>query len=46
VLREVEEMDVSGICRELSLSESNCHVLLHRARLRLRGCVGERWGRN
>jgi RNA polymerase sigma-70 factor (ECF subfamily) len=45
VLREVEEMDVSGICRELSLSESNCHVLLHRARLRLRGCVGERWGR-
>jgi len=46
VLREVEEMDVVGICRELSLTESNCHVLLHRARLRLRGCVGEKWGRS
>ena len=46
VLREVEEMEVPSICQELALSESNCHVMLHRARLRLRGCVGEKWGRS
>jgi RNA polymerase sigma-70 factor (ECF subfamily) len=45
VLREVEEMPVPDICGALSITESNCHVLLHRARLRLRGCLDERWVR-
>jgi len=43
VLREVDEMSVDGICQELGISESNCHVLLHRARMRLRGCVDDNW---
>jgi RNA polymerase sigma-70 factor, ECF subfamily len=45
VLREVDQCDVESICSTLEISTSNCHVLLHRARLKLRGCVGEKWGR-
>lgn len=43
VLREVDDMPVDGIRREMEISESNCHVLLHRARMRLRGCVDDNW---
>lgn len=45
VLREVDGCGVEEICSSLEISSSNCHVLLHRARLKLRGCVGEKWGR-
>lgn len=34
---------VEEICKELGVSTTNCHVLLHRARLRLRACLEERW---
>jgi RNA polymerase sigma-70 factor (ECF subfamily) len=38
VLREVMGFDTTEICAELAISASNCWVLLHRARLRLRAC--------
>jgi RNA polymerase sigma-70 factor (ECF subfamily) len=36
VLREVLGMDTAEVCRELSISRSNCWVMSHRARVRLR----------
>ena len=36
VLREVMGMNTAETCRELAISSSNCSVILHRARLRLR----------
>lgn len=46
-LREVEELSSEKICKELQISSSNLWVLLHRARLRLVGCMKshlEKWG--
>lgn len=45
-LREIDGIPVPEICHTLGLSESNCHVMLHRARLKLRGCVGSKWGKS
>lgn len=45
-LREIDGLSVAEICAALDLSPSNCHVLLHRARIRLRGCIGSKWGRS
>ena len=36
-------MDVAEICSALGMSSNNCYVLLHRARLRLRALIEERW---
>ena len=33
------------ICQQLGISTSNCHVILHRARLKLRSCMDTGWGR-
>lgn len=38
-LRDIEECDVSDICEELQVSQSNVHVLLFRARASLRECL-------
>jgi RNA polymerase sigma-70 factor (ECF subfamily) len=38
VLRDVLGMDTEEVCRELAISVSNCCVMLHRARIRLRQC--------
>jgi RNA polymerase sigma-70 factor (ECF subfamily) len=38
VLREVMGMDTAEVCRELSISSSNCWVMHHRVRMRLRAC--------
>lgn len=43
LLRELMGFTIEEICRELDLSASNCSVLLHRARMRLRGCLESRW---
>ena len=43
LLRELMGFSVEEICKELGVSTTNCHVLLHRARLRLRACLEERW---
>ena len=42
-LREIQGLSTEEICRELNISESNCWVMLHRARLSLRQSLEERW---
>jgi RNA polymerase sigma-70 factor (ECF subfamily) len=43
MMREFLELHVQEICTELSITASNCNVILHRARLALRGCLDLRW---
>lgn len=43
LLRELMGLSVAEICNELQISTTNCYVLLHRARLRLRAFLEERW---
>ncbi len=43
MMREMLELETTEICRELAISESNCWVILHRARSRLRLCLEENW---
>jgi RNA polymerase sigma-70 factor (ECF subfamily) len=43
VMREMMELPTDAICRELGISAANCWVMLHRARLALRGCLEMRW---
>jgi RNA polymerase sigma-70 factor (ECF subfamily) len=38
VLREVMGMDTAEVCKELAISSSNCWVMHHRVRMRLRAC--------
>lgn len=42
-MRELLGLDTEEICKELAITASNCWVLLHRARLRLRACLEARW---
>jgi RNA polymerase sigma-70 factor (ECF subfamily) len=42
-LREIQGLSTEEICAELSISQSNCWVMLHRARLGLRQLLEERW---
>ncbi len=43
VLSVMDGMSTDEICFELSISQSNLWVRLHRARLRLANCVGSKW---
>lgn len=43
LLRELMGFSIDEICKELRISESNCSVLLHRSRIRLRTCLEKRW---
>ncbi len=43
VLREFVGLDTGEICKAVGLSVTNLHVLLHRARLRLRACLEQHW---
>lgn len=43
LLREMMDLSVEEICKELAISQSNCSVLLHRSRIRLRACLEKRW---
>jgi RNA polymerase sigma-70 factor (TIGR02943 family) len=43
MMREFIQLEAHEICDALDLSVSNLHVLLHRARLRLRECLEKRW---
>lgn len=43
LMREVVGFDTEEICQTLAISTNNCWVLLHRARLALRACLGEKW---
>jgi len=43
MMREFLEFDTDEVCAELSISISNCHVILHRARNGLRRCLEQNW---
>jgi RNA polymerase sigma-70 factor (ECF subfamily) len=45
MMREFLGLESDEICAQLSISTSNCHVILHRARLKLRACLGNGWAR-
>ncbi|MBT0960293.1 sigma-70 family RNA polymerase sigma factor [Denitromonas iodatirespirans] len=42
-MRELLELDTAEICAELGITNNNCFVILHRARLGLRECLENRW---
>lgn len=42
-LRELMGLSTSDICKEIGITETNCWVILHRARLRLRECLDRDW---
>jgi RNA polymerase sigma-70 factor (ECF subfamily) len=39
MMREFLGFETEEICLHLKVTKNNCHVLLHRARLKLRGCL-------
>ncbi|XQU08038.1 sigma-70 family RNA polymerase sigma factor [Halomonas sp. LY9] len=44
-LRELMGLSTEEICKETGVSDTNCWVILHRARLRLRECLESGWVR-
>jgi len=42
-MRELAGDDSDTICNTLEVSSTNLHVLIHRARLALRGCLEKNW---
>lgn len=45
MMREFLGFEAGEICGQLGITSGNCHVILHRARLKLRDCIGRGWGR-
>ena len=43
MMREWLELETGEICKELAVTPTNCFVLLHRARMRLRECLEMHW---
>ncbi len=43
MMREFVELDTQEICEAADVSVSNLHVILYRARLRLRECLENKW---
>jgi len=43
LLSEVDGLPTDELCKVLEVSTSNIWVILHRARLRLRDCLGNNW---
>ncbi len=43
MMREWLEYETDQICKELKITSTNCFVMLHRARLRLRECLETEW---
>ena len=41
--REVLGDETEAICKEEGITPANCWVILHRARISLRGCLEQRW---
>jgi RNA polymerase sigma-70 factor, ECF subfamily len=42
-MRELDDLSSEEICKALGITETNLWVMLHRARLRLRGCIQANW---
>lgn len=45
MMREFLGLEADEICSQLGITMNNCHVILHRARLKLRACLEAGWGR-
>jgi len=43
MMREWLEQEVDAICQELDITSNNCGVMLYRARMQLRECLGRSW---
>jgi RNA polymerase sigma-70 factor (ECF subfamily) len=43
MMREWLEQETDEICKELAITTTNCHVMLYRARMRLRECLQLNW---
>lgn len=43
MMREFLGFEASEICAQLTITTSNCNVILHRARTRLRVCLEDNW---
>lgn len=43
MMREWLELETAQICKETGVTSTNCFVMLHRARMRLRECLEQRW---
>ena len=43
MMREWLEQDMDDICQELGITSGNCSVMLYRARMQLRECLGRSW---
>lgn len=43
MMREWLDYDTEQICKELGISSTNCFVMLHRSRMRLRECLEMNW---
>ena len=43
MMREWLDKDVDDICQELGITSNNCGVMLYRARMQLRECLGGNW---
>lgn len=43
MMREWLELETDEICKQLDITPTNLWVMLHRARLRLRECLQQRW---
>ena len=43
MMREWLEKDTDEVCSELGITANNCHVMLFRARMLLRGCLDQHW---
>jgi RNA polymerase sigma-70 factor (ECF subfamily) len=43
MMREFLDFETPEVCKELGITVSNCHVILHRARMALRLCLERGW---
>lgn len=43
IMKLIDEAESDEVCKELEISSSNLWVMLHRARLKMRQCVGSKW---
>ena len=43
IMREIDGFSTKEICEALNITSTNCWVMLHRARRRLRVCIGACW---
>lgn len=43
IMKMIDEAESEEVCKELGISSSNLWVILHRARLKMRGCIESKW---